>query len=292
MVTGRPFWKWHRWKSIGFYPYISVMCCWSVDLIFKAKLKLESRNKKQNNMGSRQPFWKRHSWKSLGFCPQPQMTCTWNLKLKFQSKLELLRQNHATYRVQKPKYQYGHQADILKTTSLKINRFLPVYILLCHWSLELIFKAKLKLEFGTPKKQYGHQAAILKVTSLKIKRLLPMATINMHMKFENEIPKQTWLMPRNHVVYRQADGRTDGQGESSIPPPPPPPPPQHSSQGYFTRDNLAVNSIIEGKELGIRILTKWLQQNVAHHMAAMLWIIIDELSSWKEIHLKMSVIFS
>ena len=120
-----------------------------------------------------------------------------------------------------------------------------------------------------------------------------MATINMHMKFENEIPKQTWLMPRNHVVYRQADGRTDGQGESSIPPPPPPPPPpQHSSQGYFTRDNLAVNSIIEDKELGIRILTKWLQQNVAHHMAAMLWIIIDELSSWKEIHLKMSVIFS
>ena len=107
-----------------------------------------------------------------------------------------------------------------------------------------------------------------------------MTTINMHIKFETEIPKQTWLMFRkpcrlpsleteksnmaarrpfwkwrswksigfclwppstciwnlklkfqskldlcsgNHVVYRQTDGRmdgqTDGQGESSIPPP-------------------------------------------------------------------------
>ena len=44
--------------------------------------------------------------------------------------------------------------------------------------------------------QYGHQAAILKVTSLKINRLLPMTTINMHMKFEIEIPKQTWLTSR------------------------------------------------------------------------------------------------
>ena len=54
----------------------------------------------------------------------------------------------------------------------------------------------LKLESGNQKIQYGHQAAILKVTSLKINRLLPMATMNMHMKFEIEIPKQTWLMLR------------------------------------------------------------------------------------------------
>ena len=60
----------------------------------------------------------------------------------------------------------------------------------------LIFKAKLKLESGNQKIQYGHQADILKVTSLKINRLLPMTTINMHMKFEIEIPKQTWLTSR------------------------------------------------------------------------------------------------
>ena len=59
--------------------------------------------------------------------------------------------------------------------------------------MELIFKAKLKLEFGKQKIQYGHQAAILKVTLLKINRLLPMTTNNMHMKFEIKIPKQTWL---------------------------------------------------------------------------------------------------
>ena len=59
-----------------------------------------------------------------------------------------------------------------------------------------MFKAKLKLESGNQKIQYGHQAAILKVTSLKINRLLPMTTINMHMKFEIEILKQTWLTSR------------------------------------------------------------------------------------------------
>ena len=44
MATRRPFWKWHRWKSIGSYPYIQVLCHFS--LIFKAKLKLESGNQK------------------------------------------------------------------------------------------------------------------------------------------------------------------------------------------------------------------------------------------------------
>ena len=59
------------------------------------------------------------------------------------------------------------------------------------WSLDLIFKAKLKLESGTQKIQYGCPVGILKVTSLEINRLLPIATSDMHMKFETEIPKQT-----------------------------------------------------------------------------------------------------
>ena len=42
----QPFWKWHRWKSIGSYPYIQVLCHLSLELIFKAKLKLESGNQK------------------------------------------------------------------------------------------------------------------------------------------------------------------------------------------------------------------------------------------------------
>ena len=91
--------------------------------------------------------------------------------------------------------------------------FYPHTQVLCYWSLELIFKAKLKLQSGNQKIQYGHQAAILKVTLQKIFRFLPMATTNRHMKFEIEIPKQTRLALRKpwHL-------QTDRQGESSIPP--------------------------------------------------------------------------
>ena len=91
---------------------------------------------------------------------------------------------------------------------------------MCRWSLKLIFKAKVKLESGNQKIQYGRQAAILKVTSLKINRLLPMATINMHMKFEIEIPKQTWLMLRKPCRL-QTDRRTDGQTDKVNPVYPP-----------------------------------------------------------------------
>ena len=77
-----------------------------------------------------------------------------------------------------------------------------------HWSLDLIFKAKLKLESGNRKIQYGRQTDILKVTSLKIYRLLPRATNNMHLKFEIEIPKQSWVMLRKPCRL-QTDGHTD-----------------------------------------------------------------------------------
>ena len=76
---------------------------------------------------------------------------------------------------------------------------------MCSWSLDLMFKAKLKLESGNWKIQYGHQAAILKVTSLKINRLWPMATNNMHMKFEIEIPKQTWVTLRKPYQLQHPD---------------------------------------------------------------------------------------
>ena len=46
MSARRTFWKWHHWKSIGSYPYIQVLCHLSLELIFKAKLKLESGNQK------------------------------------------------------------------------------------------------------------------------------------------------------------------------------------------------------------------------------------------------------
>ena len=46
MAASQPFWKWRCWKSIGFYPDIQVLCHLSLELIFKAKLKLESGNQK------------------------------------------------------------------------------------------------------------------------------------------------------------------------------------------------------------------------------------------------------
>ena len=47
-----------------------------------------------------------------------------------------------------------------------------------------------------------------------------MATINMHMKFEIEIPKQTWLMLRKPCRL-QTDGRTDGRPDKVNPVYPP-----------------------------------------------------------------------
>ena len=41
MAARRPFQKWHRWKSTGVIPYTQVMC-YCLDLLFKAKLNLES----------------------------------------------------------------------------------------------------------------------------------------------------------------------------------------------------------------------------------------------------------
>ena len=86
--------------------------------------------------------------------------------------------------------------------------FFPYTLVLCYWSLDLIFKAKQKLESGNRKIQDGRQTAILKVTSLKINRLLLMATNNMRMKLEIEIPKQTWVTLRKPCRL-QTDGQTD-----------------------------------------------------------------------------------
>ena len=47
-----------------------------------------------------------------------------------------------------------------------------------------------------------------------------MATVNMHMKFEIDIPKQTWLMLRKPCRL-QTDGRTDGQTDKVNPVYPP-----------------------------------------------------------------------
>ena len=90
----------------------------------------------------------------------------------------------------------------------KSKGFFLYTLVMCYWSLDLIFKAKQKLESRNRKIQDGCHTTILKVTSLKINRLLPMATNNMPVKFQIEIPKQAWVTLRKPCLL-QTDGQTD-----------------------------------------------------------------------------------
>ena len=44
MAARRPFWKWHRWKSIGFCLWPPSTCIWNFKLKFQSKLDLCSGN--------------------------------------------------------------------------------------------------------------------------------------------------------------------------------------------------------------------------------------------------------
>ena len=154
------------------------MCYWSLELIFKAKLKLESGN-----------------WK-FQYGHQAAIS-----KVHMKFKIEIPKQTRVTFR------KSCHlQSPVTEKSNITARRplwhlwksigFFPNTEVLCYWSLDLIFKAKLKLESGNWKIKYGCQAAIFKLKLLKINRVLPRATKNMHMKFEIEIPKQTWVTLR------------------------------------------------------------------------------------------------
>ena len=148
-----------------------------------------------------------HPSKSLGFYLPIHAG---KVLLKFGFEI----QRQTEVRVRKPKNSnMATRWPFWKWYCWKSMGSFPYTQVMCHWSLDLMFKAKLKLESGNQKIQDGGQAAILRVTSLKINRLLPMATNNMHIKFEIEIPKHTGVMLRT-------DRQTDGPGDSSIPPPP------------------------------------------------------------------------
>ena len=162
MAARQPFWKWHRWKSIGSYPYIQVLCHLSLELIFKAKLKLESGNQK---------------------------------------------------------IQYGCLAAILKLTLLKINKLLHIYISIVPLKFKVDIQSQRKVRVWKPKK--SNMAARRPFWEWRCWKsigfcLWPPSTCiwSLKLKFQRKLD----LCSGNHVVYRQTDRRTDGQGESSIPP--------------------------------------------------------------------------
>ena len=130
--------------------YISIVPLkFGVDI--QSQTKVRVRKPKIANMAAWRPFWKWRHWKSIGFCLWPSSTRIWSLKLKFQSKLDLHSGNHAAYRVQKWKIQYGHQAAILKMTLLKINRLLPIYITIVPLKFEVDIQSHSKVRVWKPK---------------------------------------------------------------------------------------------------------------------------------------------
>ena len=216
MAARQPFWKWHCWKSTGFFPYMQVICYWSLDLIFSAKLKLDSRNKKIQ-YGCQTAILKVTQLKINRLWPM----ATHNMHMKFE--IEIPKQSRVTLQkpcqLQSPDTEKSNIATRLpfwKWHCWKSIDVFPYTQVMCQWSLDSIFKAKLKLKSGNREIQYGRQAAILKVTSLKINRLLPIATDNTHMKFEIDGRGESSIPPTNFVGrgYKkvwQTDRRTDGQ---------------------------------------------------------------------------------
>ena len=77
MATRRPFWKWRQCKSIAFYPYTQRLCYWTLELIFKAKLKVESGNQNILN-GHQAAILKWRHWKSIGYNQHVYEIWNWN----------------------------------------------------------------------------------------------------------------------------------------------------------------------------------------------------------------------
>ena len=112
-------------------------------------------------------------------------------------------QSQTKVRVRKPKnpiwpqgsqnIQFGCQAAILKVTSLKINRLLPIYIYISIVPLNfgVDIQSRTKVRVRKQKIQYGRLAAMLKLTFLKINRLLHIYLSIVPVKFGVDIQGQT-----------------------------------------------------------------------------------------------------
>ena len=122
------------------------MCYWSLDLIFKAKLKL--RVQKMKN-----PIWSPGSHFESDITENQNASAhshkqhayeiwNWNSKANLSNALETMSPTESRYR----KIQYGHQAAVLKGTLLKISRFLSIHTsdVLLKFGLDIQSQTKVK----------------------------------------------------------------------------------------------------------------------------------------------------
>ena len=136
MATRRPFWKWRRWKSIGFclWPPSTHSEVWNLNS--KANFTYnpetmpptESRNRKIQ-YGCQAAILKMTLLKINRLLPIYISIVPLNFEVDIQSQRKVS--------VWKQKIQYGRQAAILKVTSLKINRLLSMATINIYMKFEI-----------------------------------------------------------------------------------------------------------------------------------------------------------
>ena len=161
----------------------------------------------KSQYGRRGSFWKWHLWKSIGFGPRPKQHAyeisNRNSKATSSYALEtMLCALCLATSLHSPTARAGSPTKAQPCVPLISTMHGQPFLIAL-----LLFKAKLKLESGNREIQYGCQVAML-----KINKLLLIVTNNAQMKFEIEIPKQTWVMLRE--TMSSIDGRTDGRADN------------------------------------------------------------------------------
>ena len=157
-----------------------------MELIFKAKPKIQDSGFKiQNSFIASHQTYKNIQQRHISINYKYQYKYSNKLSWE-QRELEILWDLWAPCLFQK--IQYGHQAAILKVTSLKINRLLLIYI------------SFVPLKFGVDIQSY--LAAILNLTLLKINRPLHTYISIVPLKFGVDFQSQTKVRvwkPKNPI---------------------------------------------------------------------------------------------
>ena len=104
---------------------------------------LQSPETEKTNMATRQPFRKWGHRKSLGSYSYTQVLGHWSFEFIFKAKLKLEPGNQTI--------QYGCQVTILKLTSLKIIRLLPIYISTVPLKFRVDIHSQTKVRVWKPK---------------------------------------------------------------------------------------------------------------------------------------------